>query len=250
MAVIYLLLAALVASSHAQPTSGVVRSHWPSSLAALAADGKLRTDGNATVPASMDFGNITAALPKAVLFPSSPDDIAALLSAAYATPGWPYTVSFRGRGHSTMGQALAPGGVVVDMSSLGGGGGRINVSDDGRYVDAGGEQTWAEVLNATLVRGVAPTSWTDYLHLTVGGTLSNAGMGGMVFRHGPQISNVYELDVITGTYVHEIHATHQQATGLITCGITFACPSAILQQLNPTNSSRFVIVVVHVGSWT
>ncbi|RLM91314.1 cytokinin dehydrogenase 1-like [Panicum miliaceum] len=198
MAVVYLLLAALIASCHAQATPG--DRPWPASLAAFAAEGKLRTDSNATVPASMDFGNITSALPAAVLYPSSPADLAALLGAAHATPGWPYTVAFRGRGHSLMGQAFAPGGVVVNMPSLGGDAAapRVNVSADGRYVDAGGEQLWIDVLRASLERGVAPRSWTDYLHLTVGGTLSNAGVSGQTFRHGPQISNVFELDVITG----------------------------------------------------
>ena len=66
-------------------------------------------------------------------------------------------------------------------------------------MDAGGEQLWADVLNATLEHGLAPRVWTDYLHITVGGTLSNGGIGGQTFRHGPQISNVHELDVVTGT---------------------------------------------------
>jgi cytokinin dehydrogenase len=198
MAVVYLLLAAVIASCHAQATPGDLP--WPASLAALAAEGKLRTDSNATVPASMDFGNITSALPAAVLYPSSTADLAALLGVAHATPGWPYTLAFRGRGHSLMGQAFAPGGVVVNMPSLGSDAAapRVNVSADGRYVDAGGEQLWIDVLRASLERGVAPRSWTDYLHLTVGGTLSNAGVSGQTFRHGPQISNVFELDVITG----------------------------------------------------
>jgi len=214
MAVVCLLLAALIASCHAQATAGDRRPPWPASLAALAAEGKLRTDSNATVPASMDFGNITSALPAAVLYPSSPADLAALLGAAHATPGWPYTIAFRGRGHSIMGQAFAPGGVVVDMASLGAAAApRINVSADGRYVDAGGEQLWIDVLRASLARGVAPRSWTDYLYLTVGGTLSNAGVSGQTFRHGPQISNVFELDVITGTCApsQNIRAPHQQA---------------------------------------
>jgi len=167
-------------------------------------EGRLRTDTNATVAASTDFGNITSALPAAVLYPSSTGDLAALLAAANSTPGWPYTIAFRGRGHSLMGQAFAPGGVVVNMASLGDAAAaaaapRINVSADGRYVDAGGEQMWIDVLRASLARGVAPRSWTDYLYLTVGGTLSNAGISGQAFRHGPQISNVLELDVITGT---------------------------------------------------
>jgi cytokinin dehydrogenase len=216
MAVIYLLLAALIAScGPARATIHGADRPWPPSLAKLAAEGKLRTDSNATVPASMDFGNITSALPAAVLYPASPGDLAALLAAAYSTPGWPYTVAFRGRGHSIMGQAFAPGGVVVNMPSLGdpAAAPRINVSADGRYVDAGGEQMWIDVLRASLARGVAPRSWTDYLYLTVGGTLSNAGVSGQTFRHGPQISNVYEMDVITGTcaLAQNFHAPRLQA---------------------------------------
>jgi cytokinin dehydrogenase len=66
-------------------------------------------------------------------------------------------------------------------------------------VDAGGEQLWIDVLRATLRHGLSPRVWTDYLRLTVGGTLSNAGIGGQAFQHGPQIANVQELDVVTGT---------------------------------------------------
>jgi cytokinin dehydrogenase len=67
------------------------------------------------------------------------------------------------------------------------------------YVDVGGEQLWIDVLRATLEYGLTPRVWTDYLRITIGGTLSNAGIGGQVFRHGPQISNVQELDMVTGT---------------------------------------------------
>ncbi|CAI9782634.1 unnamed protein product [Fraxinus pennsylvanica] len=74
----------------------------------------------------------------------------------------------------------------------------IRVSTSGNYVDVGGEQLWIDVLNATLEHGLAPVSWTDYLYLTVGGTLSNAGISGQTFLYGPQISNVLEMDVITG----------------------------------------------------
>uniref|UniRef100_A0A453NSD4 cytokinin dehydrogenase n=1 Tax=Aegilops tauschii subsp. strangulata TaxID=200361 RepID=A0A453NSD4_AEGTS len=83
------------------------------------------------------------------------------------------------------------------MRTLGRGHHRINVSTD--YVDAGGEHLWVDVLRATLKHGLAPRAWTDHLQLTVGGTLSNAGIGGQAFRHGPQIANVHELDVVTGT---------------------------------------------------
>jgi cytokinin dehydrogenase len=163
----------------------------------------------ATARASTDFGtNVTvdaARRPAAVFYPSCAADIAALLRASSASAS-PFPVSARGRGHSTRGQATAPGGVVIDMASLSrhatagsSSATRLAVSVDGRYIDAGGEQLWVDVLHAALEHGLTPWSWTDYLRLTVGGTLSNAGISGQAFRHGPQISNVLELDVVTGT---------------------------------------------------
>uniref|UniRef100_A0A0D9UXX6 cytokinin dehydrogenase n=1 Tax=Leersia perrieri TaxID=77586 RepID=A0A0D9UXX6_9ORYZ len=170
----------------------------------------IRADHDATERASADFGgnlsSSSSAAAAAVLYPSRPADIAALIRASCAQipPAAPFPVSARGCGHSVRGQATAPGGVVVDMPSLASRRGatpsqrRVAVSVEGRYVDAGGEQLWVDVLRASLAHGLTPVSWTDYLRLTVGGTLSNAGISGQAFRHGPQISNVLELDVITG----------------------------------------------------
>ncbi|XP_044428795.1 cytokinin dehydrogenase 10-like [Triticum aestivum] len=161
---------------------------------------KIHTDRSLTARASSDFGHIVEATPDGVFHPVSPADIAALIRFSLYQQT-PFTVAPRGKGHSSRGQALAPGGIVVDMPSLGRGdhGHRVNVSIDGMYVDVGGEQLWFDVLHATLKHGLTPRVWTDYLRITVGGTLSNAGIGGQVFRHGPQISNVHELDVVTGT---------------------------------------------------
>lgn len=74
------------------------------------------------------------------------------------------------------------------------------------YVDVDAAWLWIEVLNKTLELGLTPVSWTDYLYLTVGGTLSNGGISGQTFRYGPQITNVLEMDVITGTY-HDLFHT-------------------------------------------
>nr|AFK79769.1 cytokinin oxidase/dehydrogenase [Hordeum vulgare subsp. vulgare]BAK05047.1 predicted protein [Hordeum vulgare subsp. vulgare] len=168
----------------------------------LGVAGLIRDDAEATALVSTDFGNVTVAAPAAVLYPSCPADIAALLLASCARSS-PFPVSARGRGHSARGQAAAPNGVVVNMPSLGRLGGsstasRLSVSVEGQCIDAGGEQLWVDVLRTALAHGLTPRSWTDYLHLTVGGTLSNAGISGQAFRYGPQISNVQELDVITG----------------------------------------------------
>ncbi|CAL5384864.1 unnamed protein product [Camellia sinensis] len=151
-------------------------------------------------PASLDFGLLTRAEPLAVLHPGSADDIAKLVRAAYeSTHG--FTVSARGHGHSINGQAQTSNGVVVQMSGSRGmqlGLGKPRVSDMLRYVDVWGGELWIDVLKSTLEYGLAPKSWTDYLYLSVGGTLSNGGISGQAFNHGPQISNVYELDVVTG----------------------------------------------------
>ena len=161
--------------------------------------GKLSVDHSVIESASQDFGHIVKAIPGAVLYPSSPEDIATLIKFSYNN-SVPFSIAAKGHGHSVRGQAMASNGVVVDMTSMKKqrNGTGIQISTDGLYADVGGEQLWIDVLNSTLERGVAPVSWTDYLYLTVGGTLSNAGISGQTFRYGPQISNVYEMDVVTG----------------------------------------------------
>lgn len=150
--------------------------------------------------ASLDFGMMSRAEPLAVYHPSSADDVARLVRAAYESSRG-FAVSARGHGHSINGQAQAAGGVVLKMSGAGPAAQSRpapRVAAEERYVDAWGGELWIDVLRSTLERGLAPKSWTDYLYLSVGGTLSNGGISGQAFNHGPQISNVYELDVVTG----------------------------------------------------
>lgn len=167
--------------------------------------GRLSVDPSDVLEASRDFGGLTRSEPLAVFHPRGAGDVAALVRAAYGSARG-FRVSARGHGHSISGQAQAPGGVVVDMSH----GWRADRGSaqalpvyspalGGNYVDVWGGELWIDVLNWTLAHGgLAPRSWTDYLYLSVGGTLSNAGISGQAFHHGPQISNVYELDVVTG----------------------------------------------------
>jgi cytokinin dehydrogenase len=64
------------------------------------------------------------------------------------------------------------------------------------WKQAAGSFGWSAASHAEA--GTGTQFWTDYLHVTVGGTLSNAGVGGQTFRHGPQISSVLQLEVVTG----------------------------------------------------
>ncbi|KAK7329687.1 hypothetical protein VNO77_23862 [Canavalia gladiata] len=152
--------------------------------------------------ASTDYGHITHHTPFAVFAPSSIRDIANLIKFSNSLH-IPFTIAQRGQGHSVNGQSMTSNGVVVNMNELNNGyrnGERIIIVSKGRipFADVGGEQIWNDVLNASLKFGLTPLIWTDYLFLSIGGTLSNAGIGGQAFRFGPQISNVYELDVVTG----------------------------------------------------
>ncbi|KAJ4769832.1 Cytokinin oxidase/dehydrogenase [Rhynchospora pubera] len=179
----------------------VLPESLPSELQALDIFTELATDPVSMSSVATDFGNLSTSVPAAVFYPSSPKDIAKLIHFSY-TSTKPFTVSPRGVGHSINGQMFAPDGIIVNMLSLGHGhydSSTIVTEGPFPYADAGGEQHWIDVLNATLKHGLMPRIFTDYLYATVGGTLSNAGIGGQAFRQGPQISNVYELDVITGT---------------------------------------------------
>ncbi|KAH7528032.1 cytokinin dehydrogenase 6 [Ziziphus jujuba] len=148
--------------------------------------------------AAKDFGNRYQSLPIAVLHPKSVSDIATTVKHIWDMgPTSELTVAARGHGHSLQGQAQAHRGVVINMESLKGHEMKIYTGKF-PYVDVSGGELWINILHESLKYGLTPKSWTDYLHLTVGGTLSNAGISGQAFRHGPQISNVHQLEVVTG----------------------------------------------------
>ncbi|MFC4055017.1 FAD-binding protein [Actinomadura syzygii] len=142
-----------------------------------------------------DFGGIVERTPVRVVRPGSADEVAAALrdAAASGLEALP-----RGLGHSTYGQSLTSG-VSLDLRGLNG----VDVvetgaADGGGTAVAGAGATWREVLAATLPHGLTPPVLTDYLDLTVGGTLSAGGVGGTSHRYGTQADNVRALDVVVG----------------------------------------------------
>ncbi|XP_057960129.1 cytokinin dehydrogenase 7 isoform X2 [Malania oleifera] len=154
--------------------------------------------GSAANLAGKDFGGMRAAKALALARPAGADDVARVVRAASRSAN--LTVAARGNGHSINGQAMAERGLVIDMRAMEN---QIAVAAEPGatppYADVGGGALWEDVLKRCVSKfGVAPRSWTDYLGLTVGGTLSNAGVSGQAFRYGPQTSNVTELEVVTG----------------------------------------------------
>jgi cytokinin dehydrogenase len=152
-------------------------------------DGRLTADPAARSEAADDFGHLVHRHPLAVLEPGSVRDVAVMLKFCREHR---IHVAARGQGHATFGQAQVAAGLVVDMGTLR----DIQPAEDRVAVQAGAR--WSEVLRATIPNGVAPPVLTDYLELSVGGTLSAGGLGGTTHRYGAQVDNVLELEVITG----------------------------------------------------
>lgn len=154
-------------------------------------DGELTADPAALAEAADDFGHIVHRTPLAVLRPGSVADVVALVRYANRHR---IAVSVRGQGHSTQGQSQVGVGVVIDSRTLD----QVHeIRSDRVRVDAG--VTWYDLAVATLAQGRTPPVFTDYLDLSVGGTLGAGGIGGASQRYGLQVDTVLELEVVTGT---------------------------------------------------
>jgi len=140
--------------------------------------------------AADDFGRLIHRQPRAVARPASSADIASLMRWA-GSQG--LKIAARGQGHSIYGRSLSEDGIVIDMSKLDA---IRDLQPDRMSVEAG--TTWKSVLDAALSHGMTPPVLTNYLGLSVGGTLAVGGIGGSSSRSGMQTDNVLELDVVTG----------------------------------------------------
>jgi cytokinin dehydrogenase len=153
-------------------------------------DGELTTDPAALAAVADDYGHLVHRTPLAVLRPGSVDDVVALVRYANRHG---IAVSMRGQGHSTNGQSQVHAGVVIDSSTLD----QVHeIRSDRATADAG--VLWIDLARATLAHGLTPPVFTDYLDLSVGGTLNAGGIGGTTQRVGMQVDNVLALEVVTG----------------------------------------------------
>ncbi|HTV18425.1 MAG TPA: FAD-binding protein [Polyangiaceae bacterium] len=174
-----------------------VRGEWlpaarahDGALRVPALDGELVFEAGALAEAADDFGHIVHRTPWAVLRARSARDVQRMLRFANRHR---LSICMRGQGHSTQGQAQAEGGVVIDSRGLDA---IESIGPEGARVGAG--VRWIDLLEATLERGLTPPVFTDFIELSVGGTLSVGGIGGATQRHGLQVDNVLELEVVTG----------------------------------------------------
>lgn len=165
----------------------------PGSIPLPPLDGALLMDAATRTAAAEDFGHIKHRTPWAVLVPGSVKDIVTMVRFARKRRLKIAAARGIGESHSTFGQSQVEAGIVIDMSALS----TIHeVGETSAWVDAG--VRWRELLEATLPSGRSPPTLTDYIELSIGGTLSVGGIGGQASRWGLQVDNVLELDVVTG----------------------------------------------------
>lgn len=163
-------------------------------------DGTLSTDASTRQEFGEDFGHIRHRFPVAVLTPGSVDDVVTMVRFArrhrlgVAMNGQAGT-NDRRESHSQYGQAQAEGGVVVDAKPLST---IYGIDPDERVADIGAGARWSDLYDAAEAFGLAPAVMTDFMHLSIGGTLSVGGIGGHMPRLGTQADNVVELEVVTG----------------------------------------------------
>nr|WP_290221906.1 FAD-binding protein [Trichocoleus desertorum] len=181
-------------------------------------DGAIYTDEATRQAAADDFGHIVHRQPIAVLKPGSKADIVNVVQFARTHK---LKIAARGQGHSSNGQAQVEAGIVIDMSTLNQ---IIQIGADRAEVEGG--VVWLELLQAAIAQGLTPPVLTDYLELSIGGTLSAGGIGGATHRYGVQVDQVLALEVVTGQGTLETCSPTQNKTlfeavlaGLGQCGI-------------------------------
>jgi cytokinin dehydrogenase len=153
--------------------------------------GQVLDDPTARRERSSDFGRLIQRVPEVVVRPASTADVAEVIRYArrHAVP-----VATRGEAHSQTGQALGDR-ILIDLRSLH----SIQGIDPVLGADCQAGVIWESLVLKTLPLGLVPPVLTNNLNVTVGGTLSVAGLGIASFRYGAQGDNVEEIEAVTGT---------------------------------------------------
>jgi FAD/FMN-containing dehydrogenase len=102
------------------------------------------------------------------------------------------TISVRGGGHNFGGAAVAPDGLMIDLSPMD----QVSVDPRARSVSCGGGAAWAAVDAATQEHGLATVGGT-VSHTGVGGLTLGGGMGWLTPKFGLAIDNLVACQLVT-----------------------------------------------------
>ncbi len=163
---------------------------WANELA-RELSGQVLTDDASRDAFATDFGRVVIRKPQAVVRPASAEDVARVVKFAVRHS---LAVATRGAGHSQTGQSLSDQ-IVLDMTSLD----RVlHVDESALMVSCQAGIKWRALVEHLMPRRLSPPVLTNNPDVTVGGTLSTAGLGVASWRFGTQADNCLSLEVVTG----------------------------------------------------
>ncbi len=136
-----------------------------------------------------DFGNTIRREPRLIVIPDDDDDVAYALklAAEYEVP-----VNIRGAGHTCQGQSLSDGGILIINNSK-----AADVGIENGRLSVHTKSNWMALEQVLNQQSLTSPVLTDYLDLTVGGTLSVGGYGLRSFQYGAQVDNITGLELLT-----------------------------------------------------
>jgi len=152
-------------------------------------EGKVAVDEKILLQYSSDYAGVLSKTPKYVVFPK---DVADMVKVIQIANQHKISVTMRGQGHSLGGQSLNEGGILLMTAWEG----QELVNTDSGYSVPGG-MTWLAVEQALNKKGKCFPVLTNYLGLSVGGTLAHAGIGRAGVKYGHQIENIDAIRLLT-----------------------------------------------------
>lgn len=148
------------------------------------------TDAQVKDSFSRDFGNIVKSQVSAVI---SPSDVSQLQKAVNFANNNNLQFTIRGLGQSQSGQSLPKNSVSLDTSRF-----DKVLFIDNNTIECESGVRFRSLVSATSSHRLIPNVLPLNLDLTVGGVLSIGGVGTNSFSMGPVVSNVIELEAVTG----------------------------------------------------
>lgn len=154
--------------------------------------GPIYTPDQFTDDVLTNYGHLHYWTPRFVVQPDSASDLVEIVNFARENKLF---VSTRGSAHSQSQLAISNGGILLSMKSMN----RIlSIDHDNETVDVEAGVVWRDLVHHLKKHELTPRVLTNNLGVTIGGTLSVAGIGVASFLYGSQGDNVVEMDVVTG----------------------------------------------------
>jgi cytokinin dehydrogenase len=142
----------------------------------LFSKGELITDEISLTEAADDFGHIHQYTSQAILKPYTHHDIVKMVKFANQHN---LKIAVKGQGFSTNGETQTQAGVVIDMVSL------SEVFEvNGFQIKAQAGARWIDLLEKTVPQQLALPIVTDFVELSIGGTIAVGGLGAQSYKHG------------------------------------------------------------------